>query len=289
MEFFDLSDLPDKLTINECLNSGANGVMISNEHYHALDGISGSNLALLAESNKHLDNKKKFNPDTNALKFGSLVHTLVLEPELVQEHYIVMPKKFGTKAETGIRIDEAKRNFQEQNINKIVIENEDMEKALKMARNVNSIAGNIINAGIRERSLFVKINGLICKCRLDIDHEKLGDDYDLKTIGLGTKDFSDKTLESHIKKFHYDWSAAFRNLIRRELGKPVRDSYLIFVNSGSGHMVRVIQIHPAWIKESEGVVRDLLESRKFYLTRGIDKKCAIIDDSNRHWRSENEY
>ena len=57
-----IDELPSQsiavLDLKDCLSAGAKGVDISNEDYHRLGGISGSNLTLLAESNKHLDNKE---------------------------------------------------------------------------------------------------------------------------------------------------------------------------------------------------------------------------------------
>jgi hypothetical protein len=267
------------ITIEQCLAAGASGVLIPNETYHALDGISGSNLALLAESNKHLDNKRLFNlGDSPALVFGSLFHTLVLEPHDAENRYVVMPN-FETKAVTGISIAESTRNFYTENSGKIIVTNDDMEKAKRMAINVRAIAGDIIDAGIKERSLFVEIDGLILKCRLDIDIEDEGDDYDLKSISLGMmKEFSNRTLEDHIKKLHYHWSAAFRNIIRRALGKPVRDSYLIFCNTGMGNMVRIIKIASEWVDLAEAEVSDMLEGRRFYLASNVDVPVIEITD-----------
>lgn len=290
MAFVDFDDFLDPvnaglLTIDDCLRAGAKGVDIPNEVYHSLPGISGSNLTLLAESNKHLDNKHLFNlGDTPALTFGSLLHAMVLEPETVFSRYVVMPEKFGPKTETGISMTQAKKYFISENSHKVVIESEDFKKAERMAQNVIAICGDIIDSGIKERSLFSDLDGVICKCRLDIDLEHLGDDYDLKSITLGMKDFSDQTLEHHIKKLKYHWSAAFRNIIRRSLGKPVNDSYLIFCNNGPGHMIRVIRIHPEWVLEAEAIVNDLLDSRRFYLATKQDNPIVDIDDSKRFYR-----
>ena len=278
---------PSEVTIEMCLATGAAGVDIPNEVYHTLPGISGSNLTLLAESNKHLDNKRLFNlGDSPALTFGTLLHTLVLEPDTVENRYVVIPV-FKPKTETGISIAQAERDFYEENADRIIIDSESMIKAKRMARNVRAIAGDIIDKGIKERSLFADIDGVICKCRLDIDLEDDGDDYDLKSITLGIKEFSDTTLEAHIKKLRYHWSAAFRNIIRRHLGKPVRNSYLIFCNTGMGHMVRIIRISPLWIKDAEAIVNELLESRRFYLASRIDDRpVAVIDDK---WRKIQEF
>lgn len=273
---------PSEVKIDMCLAAGADGVDIPNEVYHSLPGISGSNLTLLAESNKHLDNKRFFNlGDSPVLAFGTLLHAMVLEPDTVDDRYVAMPT-LGTKAETGISISQAEREFYANNSGRIIIKSELMIKAERMARNVRAIAGDIIDKGIKERSLFTDLDGVICKCRLDIDLEDDGDDYDLKSITLGIKEFSDTTLESHIKKLRYHWSAAFRNIIRRHLGKPVRNSYLIFCNTGMGHMVRVIRISPLWIREAEAIVEELLESRRFYLASRIDDRpIAVVDDRRR--------
>jgi hypothetical protein len=274
-------------TIEQCLSAGANGVDIPNEFYHSLPGISGSNLTLLAESNKHLDNKHLFNlGESPALVFGTLLHTLVLEPDTVENRYAVMPK-FETKVVTGISIEQATKNFYTDNADRIIIESASMIKAERMARNVRAICGDIIDKGVKERSLFADLDGVLCKCRLDIDLEDDGDDFDLKSITLGIKEFSDATLEAHIKKLRYHWSAAFRNIIRRHLGKPVRNSYLIFCNTGMGHMVRVIRISPLWIKDAEAIVNELLESRRDYLIFGKDDRpVAVIDDK---WRKAEEF
>jgi hypothetical protein len=264
-------------TIEQCLAAGAQGVMIPNEVYHALPGISGSNLTLLKESNRHLDKKHLFFANTPALIFGSLVHTFVLEPKEVTDRYVVLPT-FEGKVKTGISIEEQKRLFYKSNSEKTVIEKDVFARAERMAANVRAICGDIIAAGIKERSLFVEIDGLILKSRLDIDLEDMGDDYDLKTIMLGNKDFSDSVIEHHIKRFGYHHSAALRNIARRALNKPVRDNYLIFANSSPGHMVRVIKMKRDWIHEAEAEVHNLLEARRDYLTFGTDNSVSEIDD-----------
>ncbi|KJV08005.1 PD-(D/E)XK nuclease-like domain-containing protein [Methylocucumis oryzae] len=257
------------LSIEECLEAGAKGVDIPNEVYHALPGISGSNLPLLAESNKHLDNKHLFAMSSPSLQLGSLVHTMVLEPHDVFNRYVVMPR-FEGKAKTGMSVANAESIFKQEHRQKAIIDAEEFKKAERMATNVTAICGDIINQGIKERSLFAKVEGLILKCRLDIDLEDVGDDYDLKTIALGQKEFSNATIRSHIIKYRYHWSAALRNAVRRELGKDVRDSYLIFVSSTPPNMVRVIKIDPAWIEQAELEVQDLLDNRRFYLQSGSD-------------------
>ena len=270
----------DGVAIDEYLKAGKNGVDIPNEVYHRLPGISGSNLSLLAESNKHLDHKELFSlGETDALIFGTLVHALVLEPHTVENDYAVMPI-YTAENKTESTIAKSKQVFKESNEGKIIIQKDDFEKAELMTRNVLAIYGDEISNGIKERSLFSDIDGLILKCRLDIELPN-GDDIDLKTITTGTKGFSDFTLESHIKKLNYHRSAAFRNIVRRSLGIKTGASYLLFVDSSIGNMVRLIQIHPDWVSDAEFYVTELLENRRFYLESGVDNRPFVIDDRYR--------
>ena len=266
------------LSLEDCLLAGSKGVMIDNEHYHSLAGISGSNLTLLAESNLHLDNKSLFNLGTSpALEFGTLLHTFVLEPAEIDKNYAVMPT-FNLRTNDG---KQQKMDFISENAGKITVTDEDYQNAAAMAKNVMAICGDVIDAGIKERSLFADVGGVVLKCRLDCDLESVGDDFDLKSITLGIKGFSDVTLEQHIKKFNYHRSAALRNITRRTLGLPVRDSYLIFSDTGGCHMVRVIKMHPEWIASAENDVNELLEARRFYLATKLDRGVTVIDDRYR--------
>lgn len=266
-------------TLADCLAAGANGVEITNAHYHALPGISGSHYPLLAESNRHFDNRHLFAlGDTPALTFGTLFHTLVLEPDTVESCYTVLPA-FNGRTNEG---KAAKAAFIEANQHKTLVDQDTFKIANAMARNVRAICGEVIEAGIKERSLFVEIDKMVLKSRLDIDLEAVGDDYDLKSISLGVKDFSDSVLARHIKKLKYHWSAAHRNIVRRALGLPVQHSYLIFCNTGPGHMVRVIRIAPDWIKDAEIEVAALLAKRREYLIWHDDIDAVEIDDLARH-------
>ena len=264
--------------LEQCIASGDRGVEITNELYHSLDGISGSKLPLLMHSNRHLDNAKLFNlGDTEALKFCSLVHTLCLEPEEFQARYVVAPL-FDGRTNEG----KAKRKaFNDDNRHKTIITGEDFSKAKRMSKNVRAMCSEVIETGTKERSWFVDADGLILKIRPDIYNWDTGDDFDIKSISPKNNDLSDSFLERHIKHYNYHLSAGFRTLVRRELGMPTSDCYLIFVSTAAGHMVRTIKIAPKWLEESEIIVADMLQGRRFYLQTGIDIPLVEIDDSRR--------
>lgn len=263
--------------LDTCLAAGANGINIPIETYHKLPGISGTRLKLLNESNVHFDNAQLFDPgSTDALVFGNLFHTATIEPHELENRYCEMPK-YDLRTNAG-KADKAA--FIEENKDKEIVDEESLETAKKMARNVRAICGDMINRGIIERSLFVDYRGLILKCRIDIDLEDEGIDCDLKSITLGTRDFSNKTLEYVIKDYKYHWSAALRNIVRRLLGKPARENILVFCNTGPGNMVRVVKIADDWMHEAEQYVMELLNRRLYYLKTGDDVEISSIDDTS---------
>ncbi len=70
---------------------------------------------------------------------------------------------------------------------------------MKMTENVLAIAGNLLQNGVAEESLFVEDTefGIIRKCRPDYYREDLGIVIDLKT----TKDSSDRSFANSIVNF----------------------------------------------------------------------------------------
>ena len=271
------------MTLEQCLSAGADGVYdLPIEDYHALDGVSGSKVHFLELSNMHYDNARLFFQKTKALTFGNLVHCATLEPDELDKRYAVVPV-FDSKSKTGRTIAESNENFRIDNADKIIVTDVDYRKAQRMARNIRAIYGDILDGGIKERSLFVDYDGVVIKSRLDIDIEDEGSDVDIKTITLGVKPYNLDTLEATIRKFRYDLSAALRNIVRRELGKPVGKSFLLFCDTGNGHVPRKIQIHPDWIKDAEKKVEDLLDKRRDFLLLGWDSVGSeVIDDRTRN-------
>jgi hypothetical protein len=94
----------------------------TNEEYHSKDSISASGLKMIAKKSvKHfLD--RKFN-ETDAMKFGTAVHTAMLESDKFYDDYYIMPKVDGRtkegkalkaehieKAKGKIVLDEADHN-----------------------------------------------------------------------------------------------------------------------------------------------------------------------------------
>ena len=71
---------------------------ITNAEYHRDGRISASGLKQILRSPMHYKfNKENPRPPTRAMEFGTLMHTAILEPELLAASYVVVPDDAPTK------------------------------------------------------------------------------------------------------------------------------------------------------------------------------------------------
>lgn len=141
---------------------------ISNEEYHASEGLSKSNLDKFAQSPAtYFYNKQNPEPPTPAMEMGTLVHTAILEFDKLDERYAV-------GVECDRRTKEGKAlwaKFQEDNQGKKIITSEDYNTALAMRESVlaNPKAKKLLDSAEVEQSYYWidKRTGVLCKCRPD--------------------------------------------------------------------------------------------------------------------------
>jgi len=246
---------------------------LSNNDYHAAGGISSSNLGLLDESALHLKNKDLFKWSSPAFSFGSLVHALVLEPETVNDEFVVMPK-FDGRTKAG---KEAKLAFELDAKGKEVVTQDDFIKAEKMAVNVLAIAGGLFKNGNPEQSYFADDDGLIIKCRPDYYIESAGVVVDLKT----TADISEFGIRKSITNYHYHWSAAWYMRVLSILGLPAKKFVFVFVDKAAPHMVKIRELTPATLETAYHEIDVLIAKYKAFEQSGafdIVKEIAIFGE-----------
>ena len=161
---------------------------ISNEEYHASEGLSASGLKLLARSPAHY--KYSVREETPAMRKGTAVHTAVFEPERFAASYVIAP-------DVDKRTKAGKEAWAELEASgKIVLSAKEYETTQAMGDAVRNhrLAGPLVMDGKAEQSVYwrqpVTIGGenreyteILCKCRPDYVKE-LGEGYvivDLKT------------------------------------------------------------------------------------------------------------
>lgn len=237
---------------------------MTNSEYHSAGGVSSSNLKLLKESPVHLACKDLFKfGDSNTFSFGSLVHSLILEPHKTADEFVVMPVMDGRTKEGKA----AKEVFEADAQGKSVIKAEDYLSATTMAVNVLSIAGGILRDGVAESSYFADDDGVIVKCRPDYYIEQHGLIVDIKT----TNDISEYGIRKSITAYNYHYSAAWYLRVLNLLGLPAKKFVFVFVEKSAPHMVKIRELKPESLESAHYDIDKMLAGYREYLLNGTAK------------------
>ena len=224
--------------------------------YHASDGISSSMVKKACESlmlyHRTYISKEIVRQQSDAMKFGSLFHTLTLEPELVAEEYIVLGDidrrtKIGRESYAAM-LEKAERNHQ------TIVTKEQYDHAFAMsAAAVNDkYATKLLRAPNRRTEIsFYDIHpttGLQVKVRPDLI---VGDIcIDLKSVHINRSVDSEWMLEHlrrEVLKYKYHLSAA----MYLEVAK-LREFVWVFVNKAPGyHWVATVKASKELLAEGE--------------------------------------
>jgi exodeoxyribonuclease VIII len=141
---------------------------ISNADYHADPAISASQLKEISRSpyhywSRYLDPNRVAMVPTAAMRFGSLAHCAVLEPDELSKRYQLAPDR-RTKEGKAAVIEMAAAGIE-------AVSEADLAQALQIADAVrsNSTAALLLSNGAPEQSFWWDdvSTGLRCKCRPD--------------------------------------------------------------------------------------------------------------------------
>jgi hypothetical protein len=206
---------------------------VPNDVYHKEKGFISSSQIKVGLGSPHYykffvkDGKGK-KEETKQLSFGTLVHTLVLEPEKFDSEYVVMPDK---KLDMRKAADKAwKEAFDKEHEGKTTVSSDDFEKAVTCRDSVyaHQDARRLLELpGISESSVYVELDhmlpgGEVVKVKVRVRPDRLSPDnciIDLKTAknvardaferdAFGTWRASNGDLKWGHYSYHYDLSAA---------------------------------------------------------------------------------
>lgn len=202
---------------------------ISNEEYHASVGISRSSISEIKKSPLHfwesyLNPVREKRSSTKEMTMGNALHTLILEPELYDEQFIVAQKVDG-------RTKEGKRYQSELAVAAIgrqVLNVEDCQQIANMVEAVQShpLAEKLLK-GARNEESFYWIDSetdILCKARPDsLNGNKI---IDLKT----TEDATLSAFVGSAKKYNYHIQAAMQiDAIKETLGLSIEHFIMIAI------------------------------------------------------------
>lgn len=195
----------------------------TNAEYHAADGISKSDLDLIHKSPAHYKAHYKAarHEDTPALKLGTAIHTLVLEPARFVAEYDFIEGDRRTKAvKDAIKDAEA--------AGKIILTKEEFDAVSGMRDSFfkNKIAATLIDGATIEHSVFSELDGVRVKCRPDGWSTEKGVLFDLKS----TEDASPEGFARTVAKYRYHVQDAFyRHVVASATNCDADDLSFIFI------------------------------------------------------------
>ena len=138
---------------------------MNNKEYHASPAVSNSKLSRFLESPRLMNTPRKKTP---SLRWGSLVHTIILEPQLVGSEWAVMPE--GLDKGKGAKARE--EEFELASIGKEIVSHDEYVQLCNIAKAVQEdteAASLLAGAGVNESSYFWtdEATGIPMRCRPD--------------------------------------------------------------------------------------------------------------------------
>lgn len=227
-------------------------------YYEDVSHITNSMLGLLKEDpfilyNHIIGNRRD---STEPMKFGTAYHMLVLEPERFIEHYAIVP--------SGMKIGNYKpfQAFAEQNPGKEFLRESDYDKLMPMrdALMKNEDAMSLINAKYNKYEVIStwEIDGIPCKCKLDIDNPSF-----IADLKSATECNLDSFKHKALNNYDYDRQASFYSD-----GNGEKDFYFIVQEKNKPYFSSVLEAGPQFLQGGRIKYKNGLS---YYRSQFIDK------------------
>lgn len=250
---------------------------MSNEEYHAHTSISSSQLKDILRSPAHFYAKniaKTISKEsTTAMNFGTLVHSVFLEPDQVENAFIVS-EKFDRRTKEG-KIAAAK--WEEKAQGKLIITQEELEQAQAIALHLEKLS--IVEqmrelVGHAESSIFFTDPNYALELRVRLDfHIAPCEQYpsgliiDLKT----TDDARPHTFSSTCAKFAYDLSCAmYREGFQQYYQTAEKPDFIFLVaERDSPHCVKQYKASEQFLSVGES---------RYNAAKATLAECLLLDE-----------
>lgn len=224
--------------------------------YHAYEALSASGAKLLLRSPAHYV-ARKLNPKepTAAMKMGTIVHSLILEPEKVKDEIAVMPR-FDRRTTIGKK---AAEEFENDHGHKLIIDESSWQRANNIADAVRAnpiVRANLID-GHAEATMIWDQYGVPCKAR--VDYLTGSAMFDIKTC----QDASPEGFARQIAAFQYHIQAAhYANGYREIVGWELDRFVFIAVESEAPHATGVYTLDPRSLQSGRILIERAAEAYK---------------------------
>lgn len=253
---------------------------MSNAEYHAHPALSASGLKLLAKSPRSFyaamrDPQRPVRKESQAMRAGTLTHTMVLEPETFNDRYYIVPSDAPTRP-TAKQLQAAKpspatlsviewwANFELEARGREHIDGEEFRKASLQTESLlaRPEVAAYLSRGESEVSAFWvdKHTGVHCRCRPDWVHPVEGKGVVLVDVKT-TQDASRVGFPKQIARFDYHLQAAHYSAgWTAATGIPVVGFVFAAVESEWPYLAASYELDLVSLEEGEAQRRILLET-----------------------------
>lgn len=240
--------------------------------YFATEMASASGTkVLLSGTNAHLAHEMEHPPEeTDAFALGSLVHARILQPETIEENFIVTPK-IDRRTKDGKAAWESIQRRASLSGARIVTD-EQVAEATAIAESVlaHGTARKLLDAAtLREVAVLGPVAGHAAKAKFDavsyLDGPKQAVILDVKTAASA----SPKEFASACARFGYAHQAAFYRRILSHYEIGVEDFIFIVVEKTPPHLVACYRLPDAAIEVADRRIDEVV--RRWYEVRHGDR------------------
>lgn len=178
--------------------------------------------------------------ETDALRFGSMAHTLTLEPAVFAEEYAVTDLNLTTKE------GKAWKAALPEGVEVVKMDNYDKAQIMAEAVRSHPQAKMLFQKCEAEKPVYWQEDGLPCKCKPDLISEVYGHRFlgDLKTTDSANPD----SIRKSIEKYAYYRQAAWYLRGMEAVGKPCDAFIFIFIEKKFPHLVTMCQLSDEWLE-----------------------------------------
>ena len=209
--------------------------------------LSYSSLKQFAQSPNHLlsywEGEKK---ETSSMLKGTLIHTILLEPEKLESEYAIW--------KGGRRAGAEYKTFCEVNEGKNIIKPEELEEAEKCIEKANANVLLNLKKGV-EKEIKFEIEGLPFRGFVDF----YGDGFigDLKTCSNAEP----KAFQRDFVKLKYYWQAAIYIMANEQLNFAGEnpDYFIIAVETSAPYNTQIFKVEPKFIEKGISEIMQALK------------------------------
>lgn len=247
--------------------------------YHKIEALSASGAKSLLRSPAHfVASKETFKEPTPAMRLGTAVHTMILEPEKFEDEIAVMPK-FDKRTNVGKKAIE---EWEADNVGKCIIDSFQYERARQISESVREHPFFVerMGNGIAESTLLWEQYGVQCKAR--VDYRKSNTIFDIKTC----QDASPEGFAKQIANFQYHIQAAHYAMgWRRVMGEKLDRFVFVAVESDFPHMVGIYTLDRNSLAAGQMAMEKAAKAYRHVLDGKVEKNYTsrIVEISIPSW------